>query len=298
MIFYIFDIHWYPASAILLILASNLCFFGIQHGARCDMVWLCFWKPFTQCKHRRMMNNVPQCTTVRITTLNFVQLGSAVLFRGFNLFQLGFTFEYVRHGLDVLTVLTSALWRLDSLCPAKGEAKPQTRRNNKKFRRSSEEVRKKYKNCTRNIMTHMETSSLKEVLKEDTGGTCQNSVATSLVASCDTSETPRQLWGMEDYREAGISRNLPGSQNTAPCAMRHAAPPWNAVRRRERNGRHRRLQMPKVPKVPKVHRRRPWHTVTHRDTEIILSNRDDFPNFKSVKSISQTRISVQIVRWK
>ena len=36
--------------------------------------------------------------------------------------------------------------------------------------------------------------------------------------------------------------------------------------------------------------------VTHRDTEIILSNRDDFPNFKSVKSISQTRISVQIVR--
>jgi hypothetical protein len=36
--------------------------------------------------------------------------------------------------------------------------------------------------------------------------------------------------------------------------------------------------------------------VTHRDTEIILSNRDDFPNIKSVKSISQTRISVQIVR--
>lgn len=96
------------------------------------------------------------------------------------------------------------------------------------------------------------------------------------------SAQPKAKWGMEDYREAGISQGI--SHKT----LRHAAP-WNAVRRRERNGRHRRLQMPKVPKVPKVHRRHPWHTVTHGDTEIILSNRDDFSKYQ----ISKINISNQ-----
>jgi len=220
MIFDIFDIHWYPASATLLILASNLCFFGIQHGARCDMVWLCFWKPFTQCKHRRMCHSAPQCTTVRITWLNFVQLGSAVLFRGFNLFQLGFTFEYVRHGLDVLNVRKHR--RFDAWTVAQPKAK-----RNRKFGRSSEEVRKKflrkYKKYLENSGDFKSERSVERGYQGYLPKQCRNFSCLSCLAV-----TPvRHRDSCEAWRitvrpgSPGISRDHKTLRHAPCCAMRH-----------------------------------------------------------------------------